>query len=110
MHHPYHLINVMLALFCTVIGLIAGVLVAFASIRAASSRTADMRKAWGSVAVLVSLSWASLAIGCFGVVWHRLPFALVGASVFCVALLSMVNDRFRGFLSRATDQEKQAVL
>ena len=110
MHHADHLINVMLALFCAVMGLIAGVLVALASIRDASSRTADMRKAWGSVAALVALSWASLAIGCFGVVWHRLPFALVGAGVFCVTLLSMVNDRFRGFLSRAPEQEKRAAL
>ncbi|WP_321943894.1 hypothetical protein [Paraburkholderia tropica] len=108
MQPPDHLINVMLALFCAVMGLIAGVLVALASMRAASSRTADMRKAWGSVAALVGLSWASLAIGCFGVVQHHLSFALVGAGVFCVALLSMVNDRFRGFLIQAAEQEKRA--
>ncbi|CAG9237780.1 hypothetical protein PSP6_750010 [Paraburkholderia tropica] len=44
----------------------------------------------------------------FGVVQHHLSFALVGAGVFCVALLSMVNDRFRGFLIRAAEQEKRA--
>lgn len=75
MHPPDHLINVMLALFCAVMGLIAGVLVALASIRAASSRTADMRKAWGSVAALVGLSWASLAIG----FWRRSASPLVCA-------------------------------
>ncbi|QXE07359.1 hypothetical protein BJG93_36555 (plasmid) [Paraburkholderia sprentiae WSM5005] len=104
----HELLSVIATLGCASVAIIGAALAGFAGARARSARTADMRKAWMLVAILILASVFGLALGCLGVLGQRAVPAFSGVAIFSFALLAMVNDRLRSFLVRATRDEGDA--
>ncbi len=93
---------------CASVAIVGIALAGLAGARARFARTADMRKARLSVAILIVASVLGISLACLGVLGQRALSAFSGVVNLSVALLAMVNDRFRSFLVRAACAEANA--